>query len=183
MSKANLPFHKVNVLTGMKAARTIEDGAKYAKLIKKAERPLLVLGPRILSDTLNGKPLIDYALELARSASIPICATAHTKKGCLDKGYTPECVYDIMEILNSLKNPEWQGVKGEGNHDLVLFFGIRTDLATAGLSTLKHFAPHLKTMTLCKYYFPNADYSMPNFKKDKKWHEFLDTMITSLKEE
>ncbi|MEJ2740888.1 MAG: carbon monoxide dehydrogenase beta subunit family protein, partial [Dehalococcoidia bacterium] len=71
-------------------------------------------------------------------------------------------------------------VKGEGNHDLVLFLGIRTDLATQGLSTLKHFAPHLKTMTLCKYYYPHASYSLTNYRKDDKWKEFLDTLIEKL---
>ncbi|MBI4776763.1 MAG: CO dehydrogenase/acetyl-CoA synthase complex subunit epsilon [Deltaproteobacteria bacterium] len=177
-----LPYHKVNVLTGTKEARIIKDGAEYAELIKKAERPLLVLGPRVLKDSLNGKLLLDWALELARSGNIPICATAHTKKGLLARECIPECSYDIMEILNCLKTPSWKGVKGEGNHDLVLFFGIRTDLASAGLSTLKHYAPHLKTMTLCRYYFPHADYSMPNFPKDQKWEEFLDNMLANLKE-
>jgi len=150
----SLPYHKINVMTGIKSARTIKDGSEYAVLIKKAKRPLLILGPRVLTDTLNGKKLLDWAIELAQTAHIPICATAHTKKELLEKGVNPECTYDLMEILNSLKSPGWQGVKKEGNHDLVLFFGIRTDLATAGLSTLKHYAPHLKSMTLCKYYFP-----------------------------
>jgi anaerobic carbon-monoxide dehydrogenase, CODH/ACS complex subunit epsilon len=72
-------------------------------------------------------------------------------------------------------------VKKEGNHDLVMFLGIRSDLGNQGLSTLKHFAPHLKTMTLCKHYFPHASYSLPNFKKDEKWLEFLESMIADLK--
>lgn len=180
MSKTPTPFHAVNVFTGIKAARTVKDGADYAELIKKAKRSLLVVGPRCLNGSLGGKSLLDWALEISGAADIPICATAHTQKDLLEKGYTPECSYDIIEILSSLKNPEWQGVKGEGNHDLVLFFGIRTDLANAGLSTLKHYAPHLKTMTLDNYYFPQANYSMPNILKEKKWQEFLDKMIEKL---
>ena len=179
----SMPYHKINVLTGTKSARTIKDGAKYAAIVRKAERPLLIVGPRCMADSLNGRSVLDWALEVARAGNIPICATAHTKKELLEKGYTPECSYDIIEILNCLKNPEWQGVNNEGNHDLVLVFGIRTDLASAGLSTLKHYAPHLKTMTLCKFYFPHADYSMPNFFEDKKWQEFLNDMIANLKEE
>jgi acetyl-CoA decarbonylase/synthase complex subunit epsilon len=89
----------------------------------------------------------------------------------------------VVEIINHLKDPEWQGVRKEGNHDLVIFFGIRTDLGNQGLSTLKHFAPHLKTMTLCKYVYPNADYTLPNFRKDVQWKEFLEKLISSLKEE
>jgi len=177
-----LPYHRVNVLTGTKTARLIEDASEYAQLVKRARKPLLVLGPRILITTVVDKPLAEYAVEIARTLDIPICATAHTKKKLIELGVEPASSYDIIEILNHLKDPAWKGVKGEGNHDLVMFLGIRTDLAEQGLSTLKHFASHLKTMTLCKYYFPNANYSLPNFRKDEQWKEFLDTFITDLKQ-
>jgi len=176
-----LPYHRVNVLTGTKSARLIEDAAEYANLIKKARRPLLVLGPRILTMTLGGRLLIEYAVDIAKTLDIPICATAHTKKKLLEMGVEPASTYDIIEIINHLKDPEWKGVKKEGNHDLVMFLGIRTDLGEQGLSTLKHYAPHLKTMTLCKYYYPHASYSLPNFKKDEQWKEFFDNLITNLK--
>ena len=175
-----MPYHKVNVPTGTKVARIIEDGGQYADLIEKAQRPLLIVGPRCLTESLDGRLLLDWAVEIAKTTGMPICATAHTKKAFIERGYTPDSSYDIIEILNALKNPDWKGVKGEGNHDLVLFFGIRTDLASAGLSTLKHYAPHLKTMTLCRYYFPNSDYSMPNFPKEHKWLEFMNALIQSL---
>lgn len=177
-----LPYHRVNVLTGTKAARIIEDAEEYAHLIKRARRPLLVLGPRILTMTLDGRLLAEYAVDIANTIGIPVCATAHTKKKLLELGVEPASSYDIIEILNHLKDPEWQGVKKEGNHDLVMFLGIRTDLGEQGLSTLKHYAPHLKTMTLCKYYYPHASYSLPNFRKDGQWKEFLDNLITKLKE-
>ena len=177
-----LPYHRVNVLTGTKASRIIEDAEEYAHLIKRARRPLLVLGPRILTMTLDGRLLAEYAVDIANSIDIPICATAHTNKKLLELGVEPASRYDIIEILNHLKDPEWQGVKKEGNHDLVMFLGIRTDLGEQGLSTLKHYAPHLKTMTLCKYYYPHANYSLPNFRKDAQWKEFFEKLITNLKE-
>ena len=176
-----LPLHRVNVLTGIKAARVIEDAEEYANLIGKAKRPLLVLGPRLLELSLDGKLLLEYALEIAKVANIPICATAHVKGKMTELGVKPDSVYDAVEIVNHLKDPQWQGVKKEGNHDLVIFFGIRTDLGEQALSPLKHFAPHLRTMTLCKYVFPNADYSLPNFRKDEQWKEFLESLISNLK--
>jgi len=175
-----LPYHRVNVLTGIKAARVIENAEEYADLIKKAKRPLLVLGPRLLELSLDGKIALEYALEIAKAGKIPICATAHVKGKMMQLGVKPESEYDAVEIINSLKDPKWQGVKKEGNHDLVIFFGIRTDMGEQGLSTLKHFAPHLKTMTLCKYIFPNADYSLPNFRKDEQWKGFLENLIAEL---
>ncbi len=176
-----LPLHRVNVLTGIKAARVIEDAEEYASLIQRAKRPLLVLGPRLLELSLDGKLLLEYALEIAKTANIPICATAHVKGKMVELGVKPDSVYDAVEIVNHLKDPEWQGVRKEGNHDLVIFFGIRTDLGEQSLSTLKHFAPHLRTMTLCKYVFPNADYSLPNFRKDEQWKAFLESLISNLR--
>jgi acetyl-CoA decarbonylase/synthase complex subunit epsilon len=132
--------------------------------------------------TLGGKLLAEYAVDIAKAADIPICATAHTQKKLLELGVQPASNYDLIEIINHLKDPEWRGVKKEGNHDLVIFLGVRTDLGEQGLSTLKHFAPHLKTMTLCKYYYPNASYSLPNYRKDEQWKEFLDNMIENLKQ-
>ena len=176
-----IPYHRVNVLTGIKSAKLIEDASEYANLIEKAKRPLLVLGPRLLQWSLGEKLLLEYALEIAKVANIPICATATVKAKMVELGVKPDSVYDTVEIINALKDADWKGVKKEGNHDLVLFFGIRSDLGEQGLSVLKHFAPHLKTMTLCKYYFPNANYSLPNFRKDEQWKAFLESLIDNLK--
>jgi len=178
---AVIPRHRVNVLTGVKSAKMMENPAEYANLILKAKRPLLVIGPLLLASTSDGKLLLEYALDIAKTGNIPICATAQTKGKVVELGVKPDCVYDVVEIANALKDPDWKGVKKEGNHDLVIFFGIRSDLGNQSLSTLKHFAPHLKTMTMCKHYFPHANYSLPNFKKDAKWLEFLEGLIENLK--
>lgn len=181
---AVIPFHRVNVLTGIKAARVIEDASEYAGFIRKAKRPLLVLGPLLSEWSLDGKLLIEYALEIAKTANIPICATAHVKGKMTELGVKPDSVYDVVEIVNALKDPDWQGVKKEGNHDLVIFLGVRSDLEEQCLSVLKHFAyKHLRTMTLDKYYFPHANYSLPNFRKDEQWKGFLEELIANLTKE
>ena len=180
---ATIPLHRVNVLTGIKSARLIEDASQYANLIQKAKRPLLVLGPLLSEWSLDGRLLIEYALEIAKTANIPICATAHVKGKMTELGVKPDSAYDAVEVVNALKDPDWRGVRKEGNHDLVLFFGIRSDLEEQCLSVLKHFAfKHLKTMTLDKYYFPHANYSLPNFRKDEQWKIFLENLIHDLKE-
>jgi acetyl-CoA decarbonylase/synthase complex subunit epsilon len=174
----------VNVLTGIKSARVIEDASQYADFIGKAKRPLLVLGPLLEQWSLDGKLVMDYALEIAKAANISICATATVKGKMMELGTKPDSVYDAVEIVNHLKDPSWQGVRKEGNHDLVIFFGIRSDLEEQCLSVLKHFAfGHLKTMTLDKYYLPHANYSLPNFRKEERWKAFLEKLISDLKKE
>ncbi|RLB07419.1 MAG: CO dehydrogenase/acetyl-CoA synthase complex subunit epsilon [Deltaproteobacteria bacterium] len=178
---ATIPLHRVNVLTGIKGATILEDPGQFTKQIAKAKRPLLVLGPRLLEWSLDGKIVLEYALDIAKAANIPICATSHLKGKLTELGVTPDSVYDVVEIVNALKDPDWKGVKGEGNHDLVIFFGIRSDLQNQCLSVLKHFAfGHLKTMTLDKYYFPHADFSLNNIRKDKDWKAFLEDLTKSL---
>ncbi len=176
-----MPYHRVNILTGTRTAKLVEDPVEYAKLIAKAQRPLLVLGPRLLKLNLGGKLLMEYALDIAKAKNIPTCATATVRSKMVELGVQPNSTYDLVEICNALKDPEWKGVKKEGNHDLVLFFGFRTDLGEQGLSVLKHFAPHLKTLTLCKYYYPHADFSLPNMRKDDQWKNFLESLIDNLK--
>jgi acetyl-CoA decarbonylase/synthase complex subunit epsilon len=181
---AMIPLHRVNVLTGIKSARVIEDASQYASFIKRAKRPLLVLGPLLEQWSIDGKLAIDYALEIAKAANIPICGTSTIKGKMVELGTKPDSIYDGVEIVNHLKDPEWSGVRKEGNHDLVIFFGIRSDLGEQLLSVLKHFAfSHLKTMTLDKYYFPHASYSLPNFKKEAQWKAFIENLILELKKE
>ncbi len=177
-----MPYHKVNVLTGFKTARLTEDAAESAKIIKRAKRPLFVVGARCLEWNFDGKYVVEYVVEIAKAANMPVCATAHTKKRLVELGLIPDSTYDIIEIINHLKDKDWRGVKKEGNHDLVVFIAVRADLANQGLSTLKHFAPHLRTMTLSPFYYPHASYSWPNLKDEKeRWQEFYETLIAELK--
>lgn len=176
----SLPFHYVNVLTGIKECRVIEDPQAMGKIIKKSERPLLVFGPRCLEINLSGKLAVEYGVDIGRILGAATCATAHTKKKMLELGLVPDSTYDAVEIINHLKIPNWRGVKRQGNHDLVMFLGMRTDFGNQGLSALKHFAPHLKTITLCPYVYPHADFSLPNMKQDK-WREYLENLIQTLK--
>jgi acetyl-CoA decarbonylase/synthase complex subunit epsilon len=176
----SLPLHYVNVLTGLKGCRVIEEPQALGKIMKKAERPLLVFGPRCPDIFLNGRYAIEYGIDIVKAIGAATCATACTKKKLMEYGIVPDSTYDIVEIINHLKDPDWKGVKKQGNHDLVMFLGVRTDLGNQGLSTLKHYAPHLKTVTLCPYVYPHATFSMANMKADK-WKEYLENLVQSLK--
>jgi len=175
----SIPYHYVNILTGIKTCKVIEEPGEIVEIIKGAKRPLFVFGPLGLKISLNGKPVINYGVAIAKAVNAATVATAHTKKMLLRLGVTPDSCYDIIEIINHLKDPDWGGVKKEGNHDLVIFLGIRPDLANQGLSTLKHFAPHLKTLTLCPFLYPQASYSLPNL-NNKKWLELLEGIVQGL---
>ena len=111
MATTTAPYHVVNTMTGTKSARLIEDPAEYAHLIKRARRPLMVVGSWCLTTTLGEKLLIEYAVEIAKTLDIPICATAHTQKKLLELGVEPASNYDIIEILLKPVHTHWVGAK------------------------------------------------------------------------
>lgn len=105
------PFFQVNVLTGLRGAKVIEDPRACASLIQKAVRPLLVIGARAIEHFIGDKLHLQYCLALAKKARIPICATAHVKKKTLEFGTIPDSIYDIIEIIHHLTFRDWKGEK------------------------------------------------------------------------
>ncbi|OEC86012.1 MULTISPECIES: CO dehydrogenase/acetyl-CoA synthase complex subunit epsilon [Methanobacterium] len=138
-------------------------------MLKKAKRPLMIMGPLIKESS-----ALPFAVLIAEKRNIPIVSTGDMFK-TLNESDIKSKPYGVVEIVNLLKDPDWGGINGEGQHDLVLFIGVIYYIGSQGLSTLKHFAPHLKTLTLCKFFHSNADASFPNM-KDEEWIKYLEKL-------
>jgi len=147
--------------------------ATVAAAIKRAKRPVLIVGSELAN--------LDWALNLAKMQDIPVVATAHVAGTMREKGVDPDRVLGAIEITNLLKSPEWGGIRGEGQHDLAIFVDVLYYMEAQMLSTLKHFAPHIKTISLTKGHQPNADQSLPNL-SEKKMNEFLAGVVEGLAE-
>ena len=154
-------------------AGKVGTSATVAAAIKKAKRPVLIVGSELTH--------LDWSLALAKEQDIPVVATAHVAGVMIEKGVNPDRVLGAIEIANLLNSPEWNGVRGEGQHDLAIFVDVLYYLESQLLSTLKHFAPHLKTISLTKGHQPNADQSLPNL-SEKKMNEFLAEVMGELAE-
>lgn len=138
-------------------------------MLKKAKRPLMIVGPLV-----KDSPVLALAAQIAEKWHIPLVSTGDAFKA-LNEVDVKSKSYGVVEIVNLLKDPEWEGVNGKGQHDLVLFIGVIYYIGSQGLSTLKHFAPHLKTLTICKFFHSNADASFPNM-KDEEWIKYLEKL-------
>ncbi len=138
-------------------------------MLRKAKRPLMIMGPLV-----KDSPVLPLAVQIAEKWNIPLVSTGDTFK-TLNEAEIESKPYGVVEIVNLLKDPDWKGINGEGQHDLVLFIGVIYYIGSQGLSTLKHFAPHLKTLTLCKFFHSNADASFPNM-KDEEWIKYLEKL-------
>lgn len=178
MVEKNEPWETANV-PGPRRAELLTP-AIAARMIREAKRPLFIVGSLALETELKGKSLIEYAIEIARESKMPLVAVSHTLKAFLERGYRPDASMPVINIIDRLRDPHWEGLKGEGQHDLVVFLGVLYYLGSQGLSTLKHFAPWLKTITLCRFFHPNAALSFPNM-SEEEWGDYLERLIVRLK--
>lgn len=149
-------------VSSTKKANPIQKPEVAVAMIKKAQRPILVVGSNATERWMEGRQLIDYLIDFAEASKVPVVATAHMVGEFLKRGYKPAGFMSAMDIGNRLVDPEWKGLDGKGHPDLALFVGIPFYMEGLILTGLMHFAPDLKTMTLDNMYHPHASWSFPN---------------------
>jgi len=142
-------------------------------IMKKSKRPLLVTGSLLL----NFPDVVKRIEEIVKRGKMTIAATGGSS--LVLKNNLKFNIIGLIQLINNLKDPEWEGFDGKGNYDVICFIGVPYYIASQGLSTLKNFAPHNKTLTICKFMHPNADMSYPNLKHEE-WIEWLDKLIKNL---
>ena len=149
-------------IAATKKANPITKPEVAVALIKRAARPILVVGSNATERYPGGRQLIDFLIDFAKASKVPVVATAHMVGEFLKRGYEPAGFMSAMDIGNRLVDPEWQGLDGKGHPDLAMFVGLPYYMEALILSGLKHFAPDLRTMTLDNLYHPHASWSYPN---------------------
>ena len=164
-------------VSATKKAMAISKPEIAVSLIKRAKRPLLIIGSGAIERELAGKLLIDYLIDFAKASKVPVVATAHIVGEFLKRGFKPSDFMSSMDIANRLVDPSWQGLDGRGSYDVILFVAMPYYMEANILSGLMHFAPKLKTITLDNAFHPHASWSFPN-SNVKIWSENLKVMIS-----
>ncbi len=149
-----------------KMGTAMKEPAQLAKILKKAKRPLIVVGALANKiDVYDGKKLLDLLIELG--TTIPIVATSNISKAFLDKGFKPAAIMTVANITNRLSDPTWQGLDGKGKYDVVVYTGMTIYLELQMLSRLKNYADWLKTISLERFFIPNATMGLANLKEEE----------------
>jgi acetyl-CoA decarbonylase/synthase complex subunit epsilon len=148
-------------------------------MIRRAKRPILIVGHGILEYEVEGKMLIDCLIELSRKGKIPVVVTASTNKEFLKREFSPAAIMPAVDIANRLTDPSWKGLDGKESYDLAIFVGLPYSMEWTILSGLKNFAPGVKTMTLDCVYQPNASWSFPN-STIKEWAASVRAIVANL---
>lgn len=141
----------------------MKEPVQLAKILKKANRPLIVVGA--LADQIevyDGKTLLDLLIELGKK--IPIIATANISKAFIDKGFTPTAILTAVNITNRLSDPDWKGLDGKGQYDVVVYTGMTIYFELQMLNRLKNYAKWIKTISLERFFIPNASIGLANLK-------------------
>ena len=161
MAKSTEPWMTAEI-PGPKKALVITKPKVVSAIIRRAKRPLLIVGHEAVEIELKEGRLIDYMIRLAEAAEIPVVATAHIQGEFQRRGFKPASWMPAVDIANRLVDSEWMGLGDEGRHDLALFVGLPYYMGWLILSGLKHFSPDLKTVSLDMHYQPHASWSFPN---------------------
>lgn len=164
-------------IASTKKANPIQKPEIAVAMIKKAARPLLIVGSRVVTQSIGGKSVIDFIIDLANASKVPVVATAHIVGDFVKRGYQPAAFMTAMDISNRIVDRTWQGLDGKGHPDLVMYVGLPYYMESLILSGLKHFVPDLKTLTLDNQFHVHASWSFPNASA-KEWADNLITMTS-----
>jgi len=150
-----------------------------ARLSKAAKRPLMVVGAHATKPSVGLPNLTEYVLRLARGMNAQVAASPTIQLQLSSSGGTQVFGLGIEDLTNRLKDRQWKGFDGKGGYDYVFLIGGVYYFESQMLATLKHFAPHIRTVSLDRFYQPNASFSFASMDVDK-WREGLDKIIHDL---
>jgi len=172
------PWQKAEI-AGPKKALLILKPELVAAMVKRAKRPLLVVGHLAAEDYSEDAEMIDYAIRISNAGGVQVVATAHIVGEFVKRGFNSAASMTAMEIGERLADSEWMGLDGNGPYDLALFMGLPYYMGFVILSGLKHFSTNLKTISLDRFYNPHASWSFPNLSV-KDWKDNLETVVNKL---
>jgi acetyl-CoA decarbonylase/synthase complex subunit epsilon len=168
-------------ISGPKKAFLINKPTVAVSMIKRAKRPLLIIGsqaPKI--KTMEGD-LIDTANRITKATGMTIAATGHIIGQFKDRNIPNTYSIPLMSLGDRLKTEDWNGLDGQGPYDLILIVGHPYYMAWLVLSGLKNFNQNLTTLSIGASYQPNASWSTGSM-PTKRWMEQMAELVTALEE-
>lgn len=174
------PWQKAEI-PGPTRALVITKPEVVVAMVKRARRPIMVVGHQLVEDQPDGETWIDYAIRIARAANIPLVATSHIVGEFIKRDFQPAAFMPAVDITNRLQDSAWKGLDGMGQYDLAMFSGLPYYMEWLLLSSLKHFSQNLKTICLDRFYQPQASWSFPNLSIED-WKANLEVVVNKLGE-
>jgi len=168
---------QIGDIPGPKQAHIIKP-EMFPKVAKTLKRPLIAIGSR--KEAFKDEEIVSHVVTLAKSIDSPLVVSPSLFKNFMRFKNVKVVCMGIEDLVNRLKEKEWEGFDGNGNYDSVIFVGGVYYFQSLMLSTLKHFAPHLKTFSIDRFYHPNAEFSFENM-NEERWMQEFKNMVEAIK--
>jgi len=104
------------------------DAQEWAKTIRKHKNPLVVAGEGCELISLDGKPLVAYAAELAEALSCPVAATGNIFLALQEQGRKVKTKKVWLAELFRYLQDGWEEPLLEERPDLLLLIGYRPEM-------------------------------------------------------
>lgn len=166
---------------GSRPAHVVKSPQVLSALLKKAKRPVLIMGSLQGEDPVGRDRIMDLLVDFALTGGIPIVASGRAAMACKARNYPPSAMFPVVDAANRLTDPCWTGVLGEGPHDLVFIAGFLYGMEWTVLSGLKNSGHTLVTVSLDPYYQPQASWSVPSI-RDDEWVGLMQHLIKMVQE-
>ncbi|MHA1753733.1 MAG: CO dehydrogenase/acetyl-CoA synthase complex subunit epsilon [Candidatus Helarchaeota archaeon] len=153
------------------------------KIIKKAKRPLLIVGGYEYDvDIGNGKTYLDLLVELVKKKKIPVVATTEVAKTFVEKDIKPVAIMSVSNVIHRVCDENWKGFDGKGHYDWVIIAAMVYYLQSQMFSAMKHFSyKWSKGISLDRYFQPNASFCLANFKVEE-WKKAINDIVKLIME-
>ncbi len=165
-------------IPGPKRAQLVPNPEVVISFIKKAERPLMVVGSEAPGIVTRDGNLIDTSVRLLKGGKVTVVATGHMVAEFRKRGAEGAYSMQLMNLGDRLRDTKWMGLDGKGPYDLVVFAGFPYYLEWLVLSGLKNFAQGLRTISLDNTYQPNAEWSV-GMMVEEEWKDFMGKLVGS----
>ena len=168
-------------IPGPQKAQIFPNAEVATSLIKKASRPLFVIGSESINVVTADGKLVDTSIRLLKNSKITLVATGHLVAEFKKRKENRVFSMQLMNLGDRLRDPNWGGFDGKGPYDLIVFVGFPYYLEWLVLSGLKSFAMKLRTISLDRTYQPNAAWSI-GYMIEKEWKEVIEQIVKTLEE-
>jgi acetyl-CoA decarbonylase/synthase complex subunit epsilon len=170
---------QIGEIPGPKKAAIFPSADVVISMIRKASRPLFVIGSEATQISTNDGDLIDTAVRLLNNPSFTVVATGHLISEFMKRKNQNAHSMQLMNLGDRLRDPNWSGFDGNGPYDLVVFVAFPYYLEWLVLSGLKNFVWNLNTISLDNTYQPNAAWSI-GMMPEREWKDTLEKIVSAL---
>ena len=152
--------------------------SEIAGYLKDKRNVLLLTGALCDELDFDGKPLLDYAAEIAKKMNLPVAATGATIKGLRQRGIENAAKKYAAEIADFVRSSEWRDPIMPVKPEVLVFIGYHPVAARGFISMV---GDNAETVSINNVYVKEATYSLPdNSASFMEYQQSLEQLVQAI---